>query len=414
MMEVGSLSGDAETHGANGTVTRKEIASLNDSSLPGNRSSLASSAFWGVTGDVPPREPHDVAGKKPHCFEMEINRKLVPFPEDRTSFPRMLDYSLVGLHRLREGSDHPPRLNASQMRSLMAGHPPSGDTLNSNKLPFLEKTSTQKRTIGIGEFGPEALDALHKADDDLTKAKNAREKLKNEPFKSTDPQPYRPTSWDYCDMSGIDPSSYWIKTDDQEGMPAIYKSRYNLVEKEGPVRRVKTMAMLEQGKNVNRGQLRNTLNGMNTEALPEGYKTWSAGNWMSTTHDAHAPYDIEGAAATNKRDAVVPLQRTYHLITPAHEETIVLQKQRHLSRHNGNWITEYSNSYVDRFDRAEVNKKFSKKSIFDIRDGIYTMHHYSHHPRDDTGTGETYTPSQIVPGQYTTMSQQPLHARNTI
>ncbi|EKF38505.1 hypothetical protein MOQ_001286 [Trypanosoma cruzi marinkellei] len=385
------------------------------------RDGFASSAYWGATGEVPPREPNDVAGRKPHAFEMEINKKLVPFPEDKTSLPRTLDYTLVGLHRLKgDGSEIKPQLNAAQARFLeTSSNSLEGDTNGGKKPHLMETTTTQNRTIGKGKFDPDVLDALSKGLEDLEDSSKKRDHLKNMPLEGPAPNQYRPTSWDYCDMSGIDPSSYWVTKMDPnapggDGLLPVYKSRYNLVEKEGPVRREKTTTMLEQGRNVDKGLLKDTMKEMNTKLLPEGYQPWSANEWMSTTHDYHAPYDVAEAAAANGRSATIPLPRTYHSLSPAHEQTVLSLSQRHMMRHSGNWATEYSDSYLNRFDQAEVNKEHSKRSIFDIRYGTYTMHHSAHHPRDNTATGEMYTPSQVVPGQYTTMSQQPLHARNAL
>ncbi|ORC89735.1 uncharacterized protein TM35_000112690 [Trypanosoma theileri] len=382
---------------------------------------FASSAYWGVTGEVPPREPDDVARKKPHRFEMEISRKLVPFPEDKTSLPRTLDYTLIGMHRLKgDGSEVKPQLNASQMRALEASLTlRAGDGTDGNKPYLMETTTTQNRTIGKGTFDPDVLDALRKGEEDVEDATKNRDDLKGATLETGVPDPYRPTSWDYCDMSGIDPSSYWVMQRDpkdpySDSTLPVYKSRYNLVEKEGPIRREKTATMIQREKNVDKYSLKQKMENMNTSSLPKGYQPWSASELMSTTHDCHAPYDIPGAVASNERHATAPLPRTYHTLTPAHEETVTRVTQRRLMRHDGNWGTEYSDSFMDRFGQAEVNKDHSKRSIFDIRYGIYTMHHSAHHPRSDTATGENYTPSQIVPGQYTTMTQQPLHARNVV
>ncbi|ESL06147.1 hypothetical protein TRSC58_06184 [Trypanosoma rangeli SC58] len=373
---------------------------------------FASSAYWGATGEVPPREPDDVARKKPHYFEVEISKKLVPFPEEKTSLPRTLDYTLTGFHLLKgDGSEVKPKLNADQLRHLEG-------TGGEGKPRLMETTTTQNRTIGNGTFDPEVVDALSKETGMDTFLKE-RDRLKNMPLEGPAPDCYRPTSWDYCDMSGIDPSSYWVTQKDpnapgSDGLVPVYKSRYNLVEKEGPVRRGETSKMLERGNNVDRGLLKDAMNAMNTKGLPEGYQPWSAQEWMSTTHDCHAPYDVAKAAETNTRFATAPLPRAYHDLTPAHEQAVLSLSQRYLTRHARNWATEYSDSYLDRLHEAEVNKDHSKRSIFDLQNGIYTMHHSAHHPRDDTATGEMYTPSQVVPGQHTTMSQQPLHARNAL
>ncbi|RNF11639.1 hypothetical protein TraAM80_00835 [Trypanosoma rangeli] len=413
--------GDTQSLGPVGTQkSLSDSVSVKECLLSRIKDGFASSAYWGATGEVPPREPDDVARKKPHTFEMEISKKLVPFPEEKTSLPRTLDYTHVGFHRLKgDGSEVKPQLNAAQLRHLGGSGALTAKGSGSETKPrLMETTTTQNRTIGNGTFDPEVIDALSKGMDMDTFLKE-RDRLKNMPLEGPAPDCYRPTSWDYCDMSGIDRSSYWVmqkdpNAPDSDGLLPVYKSRYNLVEKEGPVRRGETTKMLERGNNVDKGLLKDTMNGMNTKGLPEGYQPWSAQEWMSTTHDCHAPYDVARAAATNARFATAPLPRTYHDLTPAHEQTVLSLSQRYMMRHARNWATEYSDSYMDRLHQAEVNKDHSKRSIFDLQNGIYTMHHSAHHPRDDTATGEMYTPSQVVPGQHTTMSEQPFHARNAL
>ncbi|KAH9586193.1 hypothetical protein LSM04_009492 [Trypanosoma melophagium] len=418
-----------ETTLQKGTVTQNSLGTLKSISEDAAvkeflashiKDGFASSAYWGATGEVPPREPDDIAGRKPHRFEMEISRKLVPFPEDKTSLPRTMDYTLIGLHRLKgDGSEAKPQLNAAQLRALEGTVTAldGGDTTGGMKPRLMETTTTQNRTIGKGTFDPNVLDALRKGEEDMDCAAKNRDDLKGLPLGTTLPDPYRPTSWDYCDMSGIDPSSYWVMqkdpNDPQSGYKVpVYKSRYNLVEKEGPIRREKTATMLQREKNVDKDSLKQKMEDMSANSLPKGYQPWSASELMSTTHDCHAPYDVAGAATSNDRHATAPLPRTYHTLTSAHEETVSQLTQRRLMRHDGTWGTEYSDAFMDRFAQAEVNKDYSKRSIFDIRYGTYTMHHSAHHPRNDTSTGKNYTPSQIVPGQYTTMTQQPHHARN--
>lgn len=382
---------------------------------------FASSAYWGATGDVPPREPDDQTPKEPYRFQREINRKLVPFPKEQTSIPRTLDYTVVGLHLMTDdGNSNTGGLNAAQLAKLHDSDAQleATETGLSVKPRFLNmKTTTQRMP---GAFDDDVMRALRdgerKLDEDLRKL----EELKRTPFATTDPNGFRLTSDDYCDMSGIDPTAYRVTQRDPTAAPGegvdveVYKSRYNNVEREGPKRRAGTMEMMQRERQVDPRALRAELEHSHRSTLPKGYAPYSAKEWLSTTHRDHADYDVDAAAAANERLATEPLRNTNYQLTAAHELALSQREERQRGRYDGDWATEYSDHYQDRAAQADVTKDFAHRSVFDIRNGIYTMDHHFHHPRDDTTTGETYSPSELVPGQYATMSQKPLHARNLV
>ncbi|KPA85471.1 hypothetical protein ABB37_01763 [Leptomonas pyrrhocoris] len=388
-----------------------------------SKEGFATSAYWGATGEVPPRAPDDVVSKEPYPFQAEINRKLVPFPKDQTSYPRTIDYTTVGLHLFKcagvDGSGG--GLNATQLQKLQGA---DGDGLDgtrqlpdgsqSRKPRFLTLQTTQQAIPRT--FDDDVLGTLRAGQQKEDALKAELDNLEGTPYSSTEvADPYRLTSDDYCDFSGVDPSSSRQKDlADSEGNIDVYKSRYNNVEREGPRRRERTHETLRRGQAVDRDQLRTTLAASHAETMPNGYETYSAKDWLSTTHREHAAYDVEMAARANDRDATVPLRNTNYTLSAAHEAAVTQRDARFKTLHDNGWGTEYSIQYQDRSSEADVSHQHGSRGIFDIEDGVYTMDKRYHHPRDDVHTGEMYTPAEMVPGQYTTMYEEPLHAPNVV
>ncbi|KAG5474308.1 hypothetical protein LSCM1_03088 [Leishmania martiniquensis] len=381
---------------------------------------FAPSAYWGATGEVPPRAPDDVVCKQPYPFQAEINRKLVPFPKDRTSYPRTLDYTNVGLHLiLDDGNSNTGGLNASQMQKLGASGDDHGaargqGTDGLRKPRFLTLQTTNQAIPRAFDDG--VLQALRAGQAKEDALKRELDDLEATPYaKGAAPDAFRLTSDDYCDFSKMDPPAYRQKDwrEDEDGVD-MYKSRYNNVEREGPRRRERTFQTLQRGRTVDHKQLRSSLEDSHKQALPQGYEPYSAKDWMSTTHREHAAYDVSEASHMNDRDATVPLRNTNYALSEAHEMAVTQRDTRLQTRNDGQWVTTYSSAYQDRSSEADVCHKHGAKSVFDIQDGIYTIDPQYHHPREDVRTGETYTPAEMVPGQYTTMYTEPLQAPNSV
>ncbi|AYU80229.1 hypothetical protein LdCL_280012500 [Leishmania donovani] len=384
---------------------------------------FAASAYWGATGEVPPRAPDDVASKQPYPFQAEINRKLVPLPKDQTSYPRTLDYTNVGLHLiLDDGNSNIGGFNASQLQKLgeggaggdgLGGTQGQGNT-GSQKPRFLTLQTTNQAIPRTFDDG--VLDVLRAGQAKEDALKKELDNLEATPYASgAAPDAFRLTSDDYCDFGKMDPSAYRQKDWKEDGDGVyVYKSRYNNVEREGPRRRERTFQTLQRGRTVDRTQLRSTLEDSHKQALPQGYEPYSAKDWMSTTHREHAAYDVAEARHMNNRDATVPLRNTHYALSPAQEMAVTQRDARFQTRHDGKWATTYSAGYQDRSAEADVCHKYGAKAVFDIEDGIYTINHEYHHPRREVRTGETYTPAEMVPGQYTTMYTEPLPAPNSV
>jgi hypothetical protein len=379
---------------------------------------FATSAYWGTTGEVPPRAPDDIVSKEPYPFQAEIDRKLVPFPKDQTSYPRTIDYTTVGFHLSKGGNNtigNTGGLSATQLKKLRGGVSDGGtDGTQSRKPHFLTLQTTAQAIPRTFDDG--VLDTLRAGQQKEDALKAELDELEGSPYGSAEvPDPYRLTSDDYCDYSGVDPSSYRQKdTMDGEGGCDVYKSRYNNVEREGPRRRERTHETLRRGQAVDHGQLWSTLDASRVKAMPNGYTPYSAKEWLSTTHREHATYDVAEAARMNDRDATEPLRNRNYTLSAAHEASVMQRDARFKTRHGEGWGTEYSTQYQDRSSDADVSRQYCAQGIFGIVNGVYTMNKRYHQPRADVHTGETYTPAEMVPGQYTTMYEEPLHAPNVV
>lgn len=385
------------------------------------REGFASSSYWGHAGaEVAPRESDDVVGQNDYRFTDEINRKLVPFPKETTSMPKTRDYTLTGFHQLKEGageavnSGNPMSANQLRQLDLLRGQRgDGGEDGDSSKPRFLTlDTATQRMPGKLDDDVIRTLQEGQALEDEL---RDRLEQIKKNPYSTEEPDAYRLTSDEYIDMSGIDPSSYRVRETDPEDPSRtvdVYKSRYNNVNREGPKRREKTALGMERSHQVNPNELRNTLMASRRDQMAVGYQPWSANEWKSTTHREHAPYDVDEAQFTNTRDAVAPLRNRNYQLSQNHELAVTQHDERARARNTGEYATEYTDGFQDRYDQAEIDKKHAGKSVFDIKSGTYTMDHNFHHPRNDTGRGETYSPAQLVPGQYTTMAKEPLHAVN--
>ncbi|EPY19086.1 hypothetical protein STCU_09630 [Strigomonas culicis] len=338
-------------------------------------------------------------------------------PKETTSMPKTRDYTLTGLHLLREGAReayntaHP--MTEDQLRQLELLRGTGGGDADGTKARFLTLDTTTQRMPG--KLDDDVIQTLQEGQALEDELRDRLAKIKKIPFSTEDPDAYRITSDDYIDMSGIDSSSYHVREQDPNDpsrMVDVYRSRYNNVTREGPRRREQTQKGMERSRLVNPNELRSTLMASRREQMSVGYEPWQAKELMSTMHREHAAYDVDEAQFTNTRDAVAPLRNRNYQLSQKHELAVTQHDERARSRNAGTFATEYTDGYQDRYDEADIDKKHAGKSVFDIKNGAYTMDHHFHHPRDATGRGETYNPAQLVPGQYTTMAKEPLHAMN--
>eukprot|EP00796_Vickermania_ingenoplastis_P008348 gene8348-5847_t len=379
---------------------------------------LAASSYWGATGEVPPREPDDATKDNLFRFKPEMNRKLMPLPREITSYPKTLDYSHVGFHHMTDDSNSDTGgLNKGQTEKLQD----SGMGVGSDgkiKPRFLNLQTEYMRMPH--KFDPAVLEEKDDGDRLERKYEKERDKIKKTPFDSANPGSYRLTSDDYCDMSGIDPSSYRVEGDWDEvsklppgERPYVYKSRWNNVNREGPKRREATHTMLHREHEVDPKQLREIMMKERQKHMPRGYQVPKT-EWLSTTHREHAKYDVDRAAEANEPNNTSPVRNVNYALTPAHKEAVEYHDERARTKLDGDWGTEYGDNYQDRYDQAEINKDHAGKSVFDVEYGVYTMDHHFHHPRSDVNTGESYKPHELVPQQYVTMATEPLMAKNTV
>lgn len=380
---------------------------------------FAASSYWGAEGKVPPREPDDIVKDNLYPFKPEINRKLMPLPREITSFPKNLDYTHIGLHHMTDTGNDTGGLNKAQEDQLLDGNADMQIGPDGKIKPRFLNLETEYMRMPH-KFDPAVLDEKAEGDRKERKYENERDQLKRQPFESANPGSYVLTSDDYCDMSGIDPSSYRVEGDwdtvsklPPGERPYVYKSQWNNVNREGPRRREATHKILQREHDVDRNNLREVMMRERQKHMPRGYKPPKT-EWLSTTHREHAQYDLDKAREANDPDSTNPLRNKNYALTPAHEEAVRYHDERARTKLDGDWATEYGDHYVDRFDQAEINKDHAGKSVFDVEYGIYTMDHHFHHPRSDVNTGESYKPHELVPQQYVSMATEPLMAKNKV
>lgn len=417
----------------------------------------AASAYWGANGQCNPPELDDTVAPHVSRFHVEISNKLVPRVENKTSLVRWTNCGVRDLTSLNDLHNRNGVVEASQISKLVHGdssastHRRDGHATQSEDADMNGETDSSSsssevdpRPLGKAQFI--TLRTCYqsmpgKFDDTVTQIAQdstrrcdcyAREQfnLKSSAFTSKEPEMYLPTSSDYMNMTIIDPVHYRAaeclthhsdKAADGNNVQTrlMYCSRYNNVNRNGADRRARAHKNMQMRHNIDIDALRAQQRAMNAATLPANYKPVSTKNWSSTTHREHTWYDADEAREVNKPDATVPFRSIQQRSMPGKD----LHEQTHTERatrlndnksdicHAG---TEYRDNYVDNFGNADICKSFSKQSAFDIRNGVYTMHHAYHHPRSDVSTGDMYATTEIVPGQYTTMSQKPLHAANVL
>lgn len=375
----------------------------------------ATSAYWGCTGEIPPKDPNDHV-QDVFRFKPEINKKLIPLPREVTSFPKKIDESHIGFHIVRgDGNADNGGLNQAQQQMLDGSNAEIGPD-GRPRSRFLNLKTEYMRMPHL--FNPKVLGEHADGIEKDNRREDARNRLQQQPLCSEDPNPYVLTSDDFCDMSKVDPSSYRVEGDWEKvsKLPLgerryVYKSFWNAVNREGPVRREKTQEILQREHDVNPQELRAVMLQERLKDMPRGYKPPKT-EWMSTTHREHANYDIQKARDANNPDSTTPLSNINYRLAPSHHEAVRYHDERARTKLDGNWATEYGDSFQDRYNEAEMNKDYAKKTIFDVRYGIYTIDPAFHHPRDDVSTGEVYKPHEIVPQQYVSMAAEPLMAKN--
>lgn len=375
----------------------------------------AASAFWGCTGEIPPKDS-DIPIQDLFRFNPEINKKLMPLSRELTSFPKRIDDSHVGFHIVCGDLNRDTGgLNSSQQEKL--------DGVDFDIAP---DGNLQRRFLNLKteymrmphRFDPVVLDEHVDGINKENMHENARGKMQHQPMCSEDPNQYILTSDDFCDMSKIDPSSYRVEGDwntasklPLKERPYLYKSYWNAVNRDGPKRREETKQMLQREHEADPNELRAVLMQERLKDMPRGYKPYKT-EWMSTTHREHAMYDKQKARDANHPDSTSPVPNINYRLAPSHLEAVKYHDERARTKLNGDWCTEYGDKYENRYAEADLNKDYAKKSVFDVKYGIYTMDRAFHKPRSDVCTGEFYRPHEIVPQQYVSMATEPLMAKN--
>lgn len=338
------------------------------------------SAYHQVRGDFAPdlRPP---AGDEfvPRLVEM-TQTSIEPFPY-RNQQPRVPRYSMASPNNDRTknfaggeevAGAYNPQLTLPE-RSL-AGVVRTGMR---DSRGFLDVRSTAHDLQG--EFCDEAMN-VYAADHEAQLQHIAEQhRLRTTPWETKEPE-CLPTSTDYWKF--------------QQGRPR------------SPVRTAKsdhkTMKNSGNGVPVSAEDLQQVRADSRMKSLPRGWRRGLPFDGISTMRDHFAPYDQAKAAEMNERYATIPLP---HRNAP---QGRVAPKGPSL----GVDTSEYRDRYVDRSVEGDPVNVFGAKGHFILRHGVRLMSSKVHHPLNIV-TGQEYTPSGIVPGQFIPMSVQLPHVRSS-
>lgn len=361
------------------------------------KSLFQSSAYRGANGELEPRLPDDCTTTSSNRFSSMISNKLEPFPRDRRG-PAVADCLVAPRIHHKSGVmgdttslNVIPAPDAMSTIGTVKGRPAS--------LGFLESTTTQQRFRG--HFDDDVMKAFREGKEREDQLAAEREALRKAPFATVDPKGYTKSTHEHANFSNMDADSY---------RPG-YNSRYELVTKKGEDVRNKTLTGMLAGNAVDRDALAAHLQEMHERSLPRGYKKPSTSSWQTTTGYVHAPYDVQEANNANSRFGVAPaMTKTATLSAAQLQVTIAAEEGK--KRHVEGFETETSDKYQNRAsEAAPLDRKHFASGALNVVNGALQMRHQYHKPRSDVVTGETYSPSEIVPGQFNPMSKHVLPAK---
>jgi len=354
------------------------------------------SAYRGANGNLNPVLPNDNTKTNGSRFSSMISNKLEPFPRDRRG-PAVADclvapriYHKSGVMGDTTSLEVVAAPDAISTCGTVKGRPAS--------LGFLETTTTQQRFRG--QFDDDVMKAYRDGKEREEQLAAEREALRKAPFATVDPKGYTKSTHEHANFSNLDADSY---------RPG-YNSRHELVTKKGEANRDKTLNGMLQGNAVDRDALAAHMQEVHNRSLPRGYTKPSTSSWQTTTGYVHAPYDVQAATDANGRFAGAPAMTNTASFTAAQLAEINAVEQGHKRNVEG-FETEASDKFRGH-DAAPLDRKHYASGALKAVNGVPQMRHHYHHPRSDVHTGETYGPSDMVPGQFRTMSKNVLPAKN--
>ena len=357
-----------------------------------------SSAYRGCTGAFPPPEAaDDVGAKRQPRFASMISNNLVPYPMHKLGGcpPNAGSGAYLG------ASVRAHKVNTKDIAEKVADPTLDFEKSSTGKVPgmvtsrgFIDHTTTTATMHG--EFSDEVMDTFHGGKARERAAEADRAALQSTPFATADPNHWARSSDAYGDYRKVDRSEFTSTN----AAPRLAHGEAN---------RLKTRRMMEAGRDVDMAALRERRDEISRAALPQGYSAPS-GAMLTTMKDHFAGYDPELGQESNDRWASVPLQHRHQVATEAEREAYAAQQQRFAARHEGDFNTEKADQHRDLSGEADTSRQYDVKGAFSIRNGVRCIRETVHRPRDVTSDlSGTLTRNTIVPGQFTAMSDKPLH-----
>jgi hypothetical protein len=252
-----------------------------------------------------------------------------------------------------------------------------------------------------GRFDDEVMSVYLQGKEKEAELESQRQDMHLAALETPNPNGFAKTSHSHSNLSNVDTGAYRTQ----------YNTRHALVAKKGESNRERTAKQIHEGKHVSTASLAEVMKESVGKTRPIGYVPPSTESWASTMKHFHAPYDAKVAAEANDRFATHPPRNIRNVLSVDDNEAFMNEELKRSGRHQGLYTTEHSEKFKDRTAEAEVTTKHRTKGVLNLDNGVFRMRHEFHHPRSDVHTGETYKPSQIVPGQFKPMSLEPLHAK---
>ena len=365
-------------------------------------SQFQSSAYRGCTGAFPAPDADDnVTAKREPRFASMISNNLVPYPIHKLGgCPASTG---AGVYLGASVKAH--KVNTKDMSEKVKDIELDFDKSTTGKVPsmitsrgFIDNSTTTGTMHG--EFNDDVMGTFYDGKAKERKAEAERHQLQSTPFASVDPNHWSRSSDAYADYRKVDRSDFTATN----VLPKLARAEGN---------RTRTTNMMEAGRNVDVDELKALRNAISANALPAGYSAPS-GAMLTTMKDHFAGYDTAKAEASNDRWASVPLQHRHQVATEEERAAYAAQKDRFAQRHEGIFKTEKADKHCPVFDEADISHTFDIKGAFSIRNGVRCLNDKVHKPLDVTSTltrtqQGSLNRNTIVPGQFTAMSQKPLH-----
>lgn len=361
------------------------------------RNGFQSSAYRGASGELEAPPTDDVTTKQGLRFAEMISNKLEPFPTVKTAPGLGEKFATTKINNktrtfvdISSISTVPQPATTSRVGVVSGG-------LNDSR-GFLETTTTQQRFKG--QFDDDVMRVFTEGKLKEASLDKERQMLHDAAFESAEPNGWRKSTFEHSNFSNVDVASYREQ----------YKSRKNLVTIGGQQNREVSQGNLVAGNTVDKDALAEHLREVREKTLPRGYSPKVA-NWQTSTQAFFPAPDLNAVAAANSKGATTPVQCATNILSDVEAALFAEKESSARRRHANGFETESSTAFQDRSSEGDVEKKFRASGALNLVNGTFLMSHRYHHPRN-IDTGDKYSPSQVVQGQYVPMSTVSVPAKN--